>query len=472
MNWLRRQVAKLLNLHPATEWNTSRAWINYGHGDAKEDLTVGDRVTLQKWSRYFAAGDGLYNRLLELFEQYVGMEIFPASSNPDWNKRAQEKWDAWKPFADIASRDGWDVIKSRLIRSWAENGEVFVILTLEAGRPRVNMIEAHRCCTPDSKPANVTDGVELDGNGRPVAYWFLVGEKQWRRFDASYVVHLFEPERIGQVRGIPLISCVLNQLRDLKELRENEVRASKIASLIGIVRKNKAGEVSAGSMMRSRFTATNTSPTGETVTQNRTSYYESALGKDVVVLQTDDELAQFLNNRPTDSVRALWRDLKETICSGFGTPYVLAFPEGMQGTVYRGAIQMAAASYRERCRAALPHFRRIYKWVVGNDGDLISGRPADWEKITVRFPRSPSVDIGYDTNAAISSLAAGLTTYQELYAERGENWSDMLRQKGREVAEISSIAAEFGVSPESIAAASLPSAASPQTQPDPEDATV
>lgn len=472
MNWLRRQLSKFLNLHPATEWSTSRGWINYGYGDAKEDLTVGDRIKLQTWSRYFAAGDGLYNRLLDLFEQYVGMEIFPASSSADWNKRAQEKWDAWKPFADIASRDGWDVIKGRLIRSWAENGEVFVLLTLEAGRPRVQMMEAHRCCTPESKPSNVVDGVELDGNGRPVAYWFLVGEKQWRRYDASYVVHLFEPERIGQVRGIPLISCVLNQLRDLKELRENEVRASKIASLIGIVRKNKAGEVTATDRLRTKFSVTNTSPAGENVTQNRVNYYESALGKDVVVLQNDDDLAQFLNNRPTDSVRALWRDLKETICSGFGTPYVLAFPEGMQGTVYRGAIQMAASFYRERCRAALPHFRRIYKWVVGNDGDLISGRPSDWERVTMRFPRSPSVDIGYDTSAAISSLAAGLTTYQELYAERGENHEAMLEQKAKEAALIGQLAAKYSVSPAQIAAASLPASAPIQPQPDEEDATV
>jgi len=466
MNWLKRILDAVFARHPATEYSTTRSWINYGLDDAKKDLTAGDRKELQRLSRFFEAGNAIVNRMADLWECYVvgqGLQIFPASSSEEWNAKAAQKFNDWKRFADIASRDGWDVLQGRLARSWFVDGEVFLLLTTEGSFPRVQMVEAHRCVSPDERE-NIVDGVEVDGNGRPIAYWFKTGNNKPQRFDASFVVHIFEPSRIGQYRGTPLISCVLNDLRDLDDLQILEMRAAKHAARIAIVQKNKSGEVSSADKLRSRFSTSNTSPTGDSVTQSRSSYYESSVGRDVVVLQTGDELTQFANNRPSVVTREYWRMLTEKVCAGVGIPYVLVFPDSMQGTVYRGALDMANAFFRARSSVLSVHFQRVWEWVIGNDVSLIAGRPADWRTTSTRAPKSVNVDVGRNSSAAINELAAGIRNYQGLYAEVGMDWKRELEQKAKEAAYIAQLSAQYGVNPEQIAASSLPAGTAAQPQ--------
>ena len=82
------------------------------------------------------------------------------------------------------------------------------------------------------------------------------------------------------------------------------------------------------------------------------------------------------------------------------------------------------------------------------------------------------MDVGYDTDAKIRSLAAGLTTWQELYAEKGDNWESELEQKAKEAAFIQALAIRYAVTPAEIAAAALPAAAPAQPASMEEEPTV
>ncbi len=424
-------------------------------------------------ARAFEAGDALVNRMADLWECYVvgpsGLQFFPASSNEEWNSRALTQWNAWKPFADIASRDGWDVLQGRIARSWFIDGEVFIVLTREGAYPRVNLVEAHLCRTPEGKEdaKNIIDGVEIDANGRPIAYWIQTSENKMTRFDASFVVHVFEPNRVGQYRGIPLVSPVMNDLRDLSDLQLLEMKASKAAGRVAIVQKNKQGELNSADFSRTRFDRKNTSNSGATVTQNRQDYYRETLGGDTVVLQSNDELAQFLNNRPTENMRALWRNISEKVCIGTGFVYAVVVPDSQQGTVYRASLDMMNAFFKARSSVLSGHFQRVYEWVIGTDPSLIKGRPNDWRNTSVRFPRAVNVDVGRNSQAAINELAAGLRTYQSLYGEVGADWKKEIEQKAIEAKFIQEMAAKHGVEASAIAASTLPTA----DQPQPQDAT-
>jgi len=470
MNFFQRILDAVFNRHPATEYSYTRSRINYGYDDARKDLCASDRKELQRLSRYFEAGNGIVNRMADLFEQYVvgaqGLQVFPASSSEDWNTRALAQYNAWKPFGNIACRDGFDTDQGRIARAWFYDGEVFVILTKEGQFARYQLVEAHRCMSPDGDRPNIHDGVEVDANGRPIAYWFKVGDtERLTRIDASYVVHVFEPSRPGQLRGIPFVSCVLNDLRDLDDLQLLEMRAAKHAAKLGIVQKNKAGEAGTGDKLRSRFTATNTTPTGASASQARSDYYASSVGSDVVVLQSGDEIAQFMTNRPTVTTREYWEYVTRKICAGVGIDYSLVFPSSMQGTVYRGSLDMANSFFRSRSSALAGHFQRIYEWVIGNDVTLISGRPQDWRATSVRFPRAVNVDVGRNSSAAINELAAGLRTYQGLYGEVGCDWKKELEQKAKEAAFIAALSLQYDVAQTQIAASGLP-ASEPEIEED------
>jgi capsid protein len=241
MSFFTRILDAVFNRHPATEWSPTRSHIWHGYDDARKDLCASDRKELQRLARYFESCSAIVNRMADLWECYVvgaqGLQIFPASSSEDWNNRALTQFNLWKPFADIASREGWDTSQGRIVRSWFVDGEVFVILTKEGPFSRIQLVEAHRCLSPDGERPNVHDGVEVDANGRPIAYWFRVGDtEKITPIDASYVVHIFEPSRPGQLRGIPLISCVLNDLRDLSDLQILEMRAAKQSARIVSIR--------------------------------------------------------------------------------------------------------------------------------------------------------------------------------------------------------------------------------------------
>lgn len=467
-------ILDVLAYHPATQPSFLRSYVPGAYGDARKDLSSGDRRELQRLSRQFEAGNGIFNRMSDLWECYVvgasGLQFFPSSSSPEWNERAASRLAEWKPFADIASRDGFDVLQGRIARAWFVDGEVFILLTREGSFPRIQLIEAHRCQSPESAPkeSRIFDGVEVSPAGRPIAYWLkLTDEEKLTRVDASYVVHVFEPSRPGQLRGIPLVSCVLNDLRDLDDLQILEMRAAKHAARIGVVQKNKAGEVSVTDAIRARYSVANTSPTGATATQARADYYQSSLGGDVLVLNSGDEIQQFMNNRPSVASRDYWRYLTEKICIGVGMPYVLVFPDSMQGTVYRGALDMAHAFFRARSAALQVHLQRVYEWVIGNDDSLIRGRPNDWRSTSVRPPKAVNVDVGRNAQAALALLAGGADTYQDFYSASGQDWKKQWRQKATEAAYKKQLAEEFGVSVEEIAASSLPAPEQPaQPQPD------
>jgi capsid protein len=465
MDWISKIIDAVFSRHPATDFSGTRSWISYGYQDAAKDLTKGDRQELQRLARYHEAGNAIVNRMADLWECYVvgaqGLQIFPASSSEEWNLRAAEQWNMAKPMLDISTRDGFDVVQGRLARRWFVDGEVFVILTKEGSFPRIQIVEAHRCKSPETKNDSIVDGKEYDSNGRCVAYWFEVGDKL-QRIDSSFVVHIMEPERINQGRGIPLISCVLNDLRDLDDLQVLEMRACKNAARIAVTHSTPTGEVPSGTLRRSAISIGNKTPANADTTQTRQQYYKESIGGETVVLQNGDALTQFMTNRPSIASREYWRYLTDKVCAGVGIPYVLVFPDSMQGTVYRGALDMANSFFRSRSSAFAIHLQRIWEWVVGNDPLLIQGRPRDWKATSIRPPRSVNVDVGRNSSAAINELAAGLRTYQSLYAEVGADYKKELEQKAKEAAFISELATKYGIDEEDIAARALPDASAPE----------
>ncbi len=80
-------------------------------------------------------------------------------------------------------------------------------------------------------------GVELDAWGRPVAYWFRDPILAWSqaypygsgrtRIPAAEIIHLYDPERANQTRGVPHASPVMYVLAMLGGYLEAELAASR-----------------------------------------------------------------------------------------------------------------------------------------------------------------------------------------------------------------------------------------------------
>lgn len=429
--------------------------------DAKFDATGPVREELVRKSRYYEKNNGLVNRLADLFEQYVvgvGIAFFPSTSSPEWNASAVKYWRGWQRYADLTSRASWGTLQGQIARSWFIDGEVFVLKTYgDTGRPRVQVIEAHRVKTPRASidgiyggapnKGTIIDGVEIDANGRPVAYHVEtvdVGRKsEFTRVPADSMVHVFEPGRPGQYRGLPFVSAVINDINDLDDLQVFEMQAAKEAASVTNVIKTKAGEVADEDIIKGTTTSSFTA-------EQKLQYYKERIRSEAVVLQTGDDMSQFRSERPSVATSGYWDYLAAKICAGVGIPKELVIPTSMQGTSMRSVLEIANAFFRQRSSALQDHLGQIYEWVIEsglalNDSLLIVGKPEDWFAWTARSPRSVSVDIGYSSAARINEYKLGMTTLEDIYAEQGQDWRERLRQKAEEVAYAKSLANEFKV---------------------------
>lgn len=126
---------------------------------------------------------------------------------------------------------------------------------------RIELIEADRVSTPDKERVNplFCEGVEKNEAGEVVAYhiskfhplsfvdrkpreWVRVaayGEKTGRR----NILHVMNRERIGQVRGVPFLSPVIETIKQLGRYTEAEVLAAVIDGLFTVfIEKESASD--------------------------------------------------------------------------------------------------------------------------------------------------------------------------------------------------------------------------------------
>jgi len=95
-------------------------------------------------------------------------------------------------------------------------------------------------------------GIELNRIGQRVAYWFYrehpsdlqngtAGTDQLVRVLADEVLHLFEPKRAGQLRGVPDFAPILARLRNIADFDDAVLERQKLANLFTAFIKRPSG---------------------------------------------------------------------------------------------------------------------------------------------------------------------------------------------------------------------------------------
>lgn len=450
MNFLARIQCGVRAFYEATRYRQGRPRISTTYQSAREDYTKSTRQRLQELSRYWERNSALVNRLADLFECYVvgpqGLRVNPASSDAAWNEKALGWWKTWERFADVSTRQGFGVLQGMAAREWFVDGEAFLLkVEGERGIPRLQVIEAHRVETPpdlaDKEGVSICDGVAIDmATGRPTGYyvWNYDAKKQkvFRFILAEMVIHVFEPARAGQYRGIPFLSAALNTLDDLDELKRLELKAARAAAVVANIIENAAGEFDPVALYQNGG-AVSQSSSGEVTA------YQTRLGGETIALRSGEKLTQFKSDRPSVVTRDYWRDLQSEVCAACGIPAVLVFPDSMQGTQYRGSLDMASTFFRARSAVMQEIVRRVYEWVmeVALRNPDLAGAPKDWFAVSIQPPRAVNVDVGRNSAAMLAELAAGATNFELIYGPEGLDW----REEAAKLAEQMAFFGKLGI---------------------------
>lgn len=458
--------AWLASQYDAAKRSRDRSWLQGWVQDARLDTSQQDLFELIRISRNFERNDPLSQRFAALWEQYTvgptGFNIVPNSSNPEWNKRAKEYYEAWSEYADVSSRQSIGGLQSLASRRWFFDGRTILLKTHDPSnnRPRVALLEAHRLGTPDThirdEGRSIFNGIEVDPKtGRAVRYWIKpdFSSQKFEPFDPTDVIDICETDRPWDLRPVPVITPALLPLHDLRDLQTLEMRAAKKFAAFAAVFKTRDGSIPRANVMQKRLTTVGSLSDGTATTEQRIQMVRESYGGEIIGIHPDEELVQPDNTRPGLVQQQYWEFLISLACVGAGIPKLLVFPHSMQGTVARFDMDAANSFFRSRSAVLQGAFTRAYRYAIeeGAQRDQrLNPLPKDWFKVTVRPPRSITADVGRNSAARLSELAAGAFTLTDHYAENGEDVGEQLTKKAKEARMIKDLADEYGVEPSDI----------------------
>lgn len=333
------------------------------------------------------------------------------------------------------ARDGEALI--RIVRgSSAGNAYGFALQVLDADRIDTQLVRA-----PENGRNEIKMGVELNAFGRPVAYWlrpyhpgemwFAAGSQvgSHTRVPADEVIHLFRPERPEQVRGLPWMHAAMLRLNHLGAYEEAAVIAARVgASKMGF------------------FTTPDGAAAGEDGEDEEDVPFTEVEPGAFGILPQGVEFAPFNPDYPHQMFEQFVKANLRGIASGMGVAYhalandltSVSFSSIRSGTLEERdqwmAIQkwfvdgLLEAVFTEWLRSAL-----AFGQVRLENGSTLSVAKLDKFAAHAWQPRRWQwVDPMKDMEANVLAVREGLKSRQQVCAELGQDFEDVLDQLQRE----------------------------------------
>jgi lambda family phage portal protein len=184
----------------------------------------------------------------------------------DWSETVENRFHLWErtpALCDHLGQQAFGSIQAMAKRTALIAGDVLVVLLQDAGTglPRVRLVDGARVQSPfglgPSDPKivagnTVRHGVELDREGRHVAYWVVqvnevTGERRAERLPRigpstgrlqAWLVYGTD-KLLDEVRGEPLLSIILQSLREIDRYRDAVQRKAAINAILAMFIKKE-----------------------------------------------------------------------------------------------------------------------------------------------------------------------------------------------------------------------------------------
>lgn len=452
--------------------------------DRARDLHMGSDIVAaaHKGLRTNIVGTGL--RLNPAFDaSYLGLTKEQAEK---LRSSIQREWALWADTTkcDAGGLNDFYELQGLAFISTLMSGDVFALMPKKE-RPwsvydlKVNLIEADRCATPPDKVnldrERIQSGVEVDADGMVVAYHFsnrhpgaggysLSGANDWvrvekygKRTGRVNVLHLFEAERPGQRRGIPIIAPIIESLKQLSQYTNAELAAAVITSMYTVFittpTDDEGGAPFEGVGMDDEdLDGTENVPgaTGD----------EIKLGQGAIMRTDPGEDVKFADpTRPNPNYEAFVRAMLKQMAAALELPYEILTKQFTSSySASRGALLEAWKMYRMRRSWLSKTFcQPIYEeWFVEAvskgriDAPGIFDDPAIFAAYTRAEWHGPSqglLDPTKEVAAAISRIEYNMSTAERETAElNGGSWEQNVQQRAYEKGRLAELGLTEGAS--------------------------
>ena len=185
-------------------------------------------------------------------DNFVGTGIIPQArtSSDRLNKQIMAAWNDWLSECDFDGNCNFYALQAQIVRAMFESGECFVryrdmpfdgsIVPFQLQVLESDYLDLTKNYEMPDMSGYIRQGIEFDKNGKRVAYWMWPVHPGdtimvWPRLNsvripANQILHIFEKDRPGQIRGVTAFAPVINRLKDLDDYDDAELWRKKIES--------------------------------------------------------------------------------------------------------------------------------------------------------------------------------------------------------------------------------------------------
>lgn len=382
----------------------------------------------------------------------------------EWCRQTEAEFRLWcenRFNCDALGLNNFFELQHLAVKSWLMSGDVFVLLKREKPTPlnpyslRLQLIEADRVCTPHNggtvygytegryKGNAVHDGVEVDKNGRVVAYHicseypnalYVNNDCKCVRVEAAgkltglpNILQIMNAERPDQYRGVTYLAPVIEMLLQGRRYTESELTAAIVHSYY------------------TAFITTEDDPTAvPTIGRDNDDedeeedYPEPEMGPgNVVHLKTGEKVELGNPNIPTAGFENFTKAITKQIGAALELPYDVMIKEFTSSySASKGALEEAWEVFRKKRTWFVNDFcQPVYE--VWLSEAVASGRikaPGFFNNPLIRAawcgarwdgPAQTHLDPVKEAKASAAEVAHGWKTNEQVTREYyGENWEE------------------------------------------------
>lgn len=411
-------------------------------------------VTLRDRSREAARNNPYGKAIIDrLVTNIVGTGIVPVprATNRELRKQIAALWLTWTDECDAAGLLDFYGQQSQVVRLWTEAGEAFVRLRsrLPAGGLSVplqlEVVEPELCPhTWDNVTQRIRAGIQFDGVGRRIAYYFHPSRPelpldydpgQLKAVPADSVIHLFDPLRAGQLRGLPILTPALPSLRELDKFIDATLLRQQIANLFVAFLTNNGtpGESTLDPLTNQ---TAETDENGRNITPLEPGLFqELGPGEEVSFSDPPDVMQGF-----ADFIKAQLRGA----CAATGVPYEVV--TGDMGALNDRIVRVILNEFRRRIMAwqhqivAFQLCRRVWRAWFDRVFDLqvlpigmdYLDDPTPYAAVKWSPHSWPYLHPVQDVEAQKEAIRVGLTSRTAAVSEQGEDAEEIDSQQAED----------------------------------------
>ena len=410
-----------------------------GVNDQRKDVTSATRMAMIAKSRWAVRNSPVYKQVLDetvLISVGDGLMVQSHARNPETAVAYEKYFNDWSRKCDITNRFTFGQVQAMWLRGALTDGDSWGVLTSANGVPKIQVLEAHRVGTPRSEfNGACVDGAYLGPFGEVLGWNVYVdGDDQNRYIPSSAMLQVCEFDRPSAVRGYPVLQSSLNSVQDQLEVFELEKRAVRDSADHTLILKKQGGVLQDDPAAKFSGDA------------NSCEKLASQMGGKLLVVDTNENLEQLANNRPSPAWLGMMKAIERDIVRLLPYEYVVD-PSTIGGSVVRlvaGKVSRWAGKWQtllieQGCD-------RVFDYVIADA--IAQGKvpdDPDFNRKTWITPRDVTVDAGREAAQDRADLQMGLTTATAILGKKGMTHDEVVATRVKEMARTVQAAKEAGL---------------------------